>query len=288
MGGRRVLDGVDLQLAPGEAVALTGPSGSGKTTLLSCVAGLLVPDDGEVRVAGQPMSTMPERARCHLRLSQVGMVFQFGELLPELSLRALQRAPSGRLAAAPDRPLDPSGRLPVLAHPARQPGLALRRGRGARPRRQPAPARHVRRVHLQPSARIAPGGLDARWCPGGDGSGSDGAAAPRRQPRGPHRASSRLVLHRLGADPALGRKVVATEAFASVAIAGLVAVAIGLASAWLYEQMTPLAAMPVTAVVLVTAGVLAAGVLGSLAALLASTDIPRPTELNRKSTPRCP
>lgn len=87
-------------------------------------------------------------------------------------------------------------------------------------------------------------------------------------------ASSRLVLHRLGADPALGRKVVATEAFASVAIAGLVAVAIGLASAWLYEQMTPLAAMPVTAVVLVTAGVLAAGVLGSLAALLASTDIP--------------
>ncbi|HEX5367079.1 MAG TPA: hypothetical protein VFW63_10525 [Acidimicrobiales bacterium] len=80
----------------------------------------------------------------------------------------------------------------------------------------------------------------------------------------------------------------ATEAFASVAIAGLVAVAIGLASAWLYEQMTPLAAMPVTAVVLVTAGVLAAGVLGSLAALLASTDIPRPTELNRKSTPRCP
>lgn len=86
LGGRRVLDGVDLQLAPGEAVALTGPSGSGKTTLLSCVAGLLVPDDGEVRVAGQPMSTMPERARCHLRLSQVGMVFQFGELLPELTM----------------------------------------------------------------------------------------------------------------------------------------------------------------------------------------------------------
>lgn len=85
-GPTRVLDGVDLALATGEVVAVMGPSGSGKSTLLHLLAGLLVPDDGEVWLAGERVDRLPERHRSELRLRRFGFVFQFGDLVPELTV----------------------------------------------------------------------------------------------------------------------------------------------------------------------------------------------------------
>jgi putative ABC transport system ATP-binding protein len=84
---RQVLAGVDLELRAAESVAITGPSGSGKTTLLQAIAGLIPVDAGEMSVAGAPLGGASEAVRARTRLQHIGMVFQFGELLPELSVR---------------------------------------------------------------------------------------------------------------------------------------------------------------------------------------------------------
>jgi len=86
LGGRPILEGDDLEVARGAAVAIMGPSGSGKTTLLHCLAGLHNPDDGEVTVHGAATTKMNQRQRARFRLERVGMVFQFGELLEELTV----------------------------------------------------------------------------------------------------------------------------------------------------------------------------------------------------------
>jgi putative ABC transport system ATP-binding protein len=80
------LRGVSLQLKPGEVVAVTGASGCGKSTLLHCAAGILTPDSGVVRVDGQDLSTLPEERRAALRRTKVGIVLQFGQLVPDLPL----------------------------------------------------------------------------------------------------------------------------------------------------------------------------------------------------------
>jgi len=85
LGGRKLLDGADLTAAAGESIAVTGPSGSGKSTLLSCLMGLLSPDGGSVNVAGAELTAMPARKKAEHRRRHIGVVFQFGELLPELS-----------------------------------------------------------------------------------------------------------------------------------------------------------------------------------------------------------
>jgi putative ABC transport system ATP-binding protein len=85
-GTTRVLDGVDISVAAGEVVAIMGPSGSGKSTLLHLLAGLLQPDAGEVWLAGQRVDTLGEQRRSHLRLRRMGFVFQFGDLVPELTV----------------------------------------------------------------------------------------------------------------------------------------------------------------------------------------------------------
>jgi putative ABC transport system ATP-binding protein len=78
------LGGVDLAVRAGEAVAIMGPSGSGKSTLLHCLAGIMKPDGGEVRLLGERIDDMRERRRSMLRRTRFGFVFQFGQLLPEL------------------------------------------------------------------------------------------------------------------------------------------------------------------------------------------------------------
>ncbi len=85
-GSMRVLDGLDIEVGTGEVVAVMGPSGSGKSTLLHLLAGLLVPDEGEVWLAGEQVDRLPERRRSELRLRQFGFVFQFGDLVPELTV----------------------------------------------------------------------------------------------------------------------------------------------------------------------------------------------------------
>lgn len=79
------LRGVDLSADRGEIVAVMGPSGSGKSTLLHCVAGILEPDEGEVWFEGERIDTFSEAQRARLRRSSFGFVFQFGQLIPELS-----------------------------------------------------------------------------------------------------------------------------------------------------------------------------------------------------------
>jgi putative ABC transport system ATP-binding protein len=83
--GTEALRGVDLALAPGEIVAVMGPSGSGKSTLLHCLAGILRPDDGSVRYDGTMIDRLGEGERSRLRRTSFGFVFQFGQLVPELS-----------------------------------------------------------------------------------------------------------------------------------------------------------------------------------------------------------
>lgn len=86
-GLRRVLDGVDLDVRAGEFVAITGPSGSGKSTLLNIVAAIEAADAGSVRVGGVELSGVPEPASTRFRRRHVGIVFQFFNLVPTLTVR---------------------------------------------------------------------------------------------------------------------------------------------------------------------------------------------------------
>lgn len=70
---------------PGEVVAVMGPSGSGKSTLLHCLAGIITPDSGTITYAGRELSAMSDAERSALRRSDFGFVFQFGQLVPELT-----------------------------------------------------------------------------------------------------------------------------------------------------------------------------------------------------------
>jgi len=82
-----VLDGVDLAVAASECAVLCGPSGSGKTTLLSIVGCLLTPTDGEVRIAGEDVSSAPSASLARLRRERIGFIFQHAQLLPFLTVR---------------------------------------------------------------------------------------------------------------------------------------------------------------------------------------------------------
>ncbi|MEV4114957.1 ABC transporter ATP-binding protein [Nonomuraea sp. NPDC049695] len=84
-GRTRALDGVSVEIADGEVVAVTGPSGAGKSTLLHCLAGVVRPEAGEVLLDGRRIDTLGEAELTALRRQSFGIVFQFGELVPELS-----------------------------------------------------------------------------------------------------------------------------------------------------------------------------------------------------------
>jgi putative ABC transport system ATP-binding protein len=85
-GGAPALDRVSVQVAAGEAVAVMGPSGSGKSTLLNLVAGLDKPSGGAVTVAGQRVDTLGEARTARYRRTQVGMIFQFFNLVEDLTV----------------------------------------------------------------------------------------------------------------------------------------------------------------------------------------------------------
>jgi putative ABC transport system ATP-binding protein len=74
-----------MHLAAGEIVAVMGPSGSGKSTLLHCLAGIYTPDTGTVWFDGKRLDRLSDRTRTKLRRSAFGFVFQFGQLVPELT-----------------------------------------------------------------------------------------------------------------------------------------------------------------------------------------------------------
>jgi putative ABC transport system ATP-binding protein len=81
------LQGVSLEVAAGEVVAVTGPSGSGKSTLLACLAGLDEPDGGMVRVNGQRLSRRPEEQRARVRARGIGVLYQQANLVGHLSVQ---------------------------------------------------------------------------------------------------------------------------------------------------------------------------------------------------------
>ncbi len=84
-GQTPALQGANLAVNAGEMLAVMGPSGSGKTTLLHCLAGILVPSSGEIHFAGRRIDTLGETRRSTLRRDRFGFVFQFGQLVPELT-----------------------------------------------------------------------------------------------------------------------------------------------------------------------------------------------------------
>jgi putative ABC transport system ATP-binding protein len=79
------LRGVSVAITAGESVAITGPSGSGKSTLLLCLAGILRPEAGEVTYDNQRLDRLGEAERTRLRRREMGVVLQFGQLVPELT-----------------------------------------------------------------------------------------------------------------------------------------------------------------------------------------------------------
>ena len=134
--GQAAVAGVSLDVAPGEAVAVMGPSGSGKSTLLNLIAGLDRPTSGTVTVAGERVDTLSETGLARYRRRQVGMIFQFFNLLDDMTVL--------------DNVLLPAQLAGMRTAPARARAAELLRG-----------AAH----------RKAPRTPTRRGCPAGSGSG---------------------------------------------------------------------------------------------------------------------
>jgi putative ABC transport system ATP-binding protein len=82
-----VLRDLSLDVAAGEMVAIMGPSGAGKTTLLNCLSAIDTPDSGGIIISGKPVDFGSQRARTQLRRHDLGIVFQFFNLVPTLTVR---------------------------------------------------------------------------------------------------------------------------------------------------------------------------------------------------------
>jgi putative ABC transport system ATP-binding protein len=125
-GATPALAGAGIEIDAGELVAVMGPSGSGKSTLLHCLAGIVPPDSGSVTYDGHDMSALTDAERSALRRSEFGFVFQFGQLVPELTCREnvalplrLDGTPRRRAEQAADELLD---QLEVAAVATQRPG----------------------------------------------------------------------------------------------------------------------------------------------------------------------
>lgn len=84
--GRRLLEQVELDVAAGTSLAIVGPSGAGKSTLLNVLAGIVPATRGTVEVAGTDLGSLHGARRARFRLDHIGIVFQFGEILPEFTI----------------------------------------------------------------------------------------------------------------------------------------------------------------------------------------------------------
>ena len=84
-GRTEALRGASVELRAGEILAVTGASGSGKSTLVHCLSGIVRPDAGSVTYAGERLEELPEKRLSELRRTEFGVVFQFGQLIPELT-----------------------------------------------------------------------------------------------------------------------------------------------------------------------------------------------------------
>jgi putative ABC transport system ATP-binding protein len=89
----RPVEGLDIDAADGELVVLLGPSGSGKTTLLACLAGILTPAAGEIRVGDVDVTKLRGAALARYRRETVGVIFQAFNLIPSLTARENVMAP---------------------------------------------------------------------------------------------------------------------------------------------------------------------------------------------------
>src|SRR3989440_6970563 len=147
-GETPALRGATLTAGPGEILAIMGPSGSGKSTLLHCLAGILVPASGEILFDGRRVDTMSETGRSTLRRERFGFVFQFGQLVPELTA-------------------EENVALPLLLGGVRRPA-ALKEARA-----------WFERLDLAGLGERRPGGP-----PGGQAPPGAAARAPLRRPRG--------------------------------------------------------------------------------------------------------
>jgi putative ABC transport system ATP-binding protein len=125
-GTTAALDGAEFAIRAGEVVAVMGPSGSGKSTLLHCLAGIVRPDSGSIRYDGRELSTMSDAGRSALRRGDFGFVFQFGQLVPELTCVenvALPLRLNGiKRAAAETRAVEWLDRLEVAEIATKRPG----------------------------------------------------------------------------------------------------------------------------------------------------------------------
>ncbi|MFB7126796.1 ABC transporter ATP-binding protein [Kitasatospora sp. NPDC056273] len=125
-GPTSALAGASLTVAAGELVAVMGPSGSGKSTLLHCLAGITRPDQGAITYQGRSLTTSTDSELSALRRTDFGFLFQFGQLVPELSCLenvALPLRLNGtRRKAAEARAAEWLERLEVADTAAKRPG----------------------------------------------------------------------------------------------------------------------------------------------------------------------
>ncbi|NUT21827.1 MAG: ABC transporter ATP-binding protein [Hamadaea sp.] len=125
-GRTAALAEADVEVAAGEILAVTGPSGSGKSTLLLCLSGIVTPDSGEVWFAGARLDDRGEAARAVLRRTEIGVLLQHGQLVPELTAvenvalpLLLGGATRGSAARSAEQWLD---RFGVAGEAAKRPG----------------------------------------------------------------------------------------------------------------------------------------------------------------------